>query len=268
MVNNTERFSPQYRSIRTLLDNDYHDTYPLSRQKLQDKIVSELLSKPVTDAADAADVNATSCQWIVFTAGCMGAGKSYTIRKLLNYPSNANASNASNASQFHLRDIVWVDPDTIRCYLPEFAEYCKCDPQAAGRMTNKESGYIAEILTDAALRDGKHVIVDGSLRDHVWHSIYFDRLRRDHLNLRIAIISVTAPIEDVLRRVEERGTRTGRFVPIDVLMDSVKHVPISVNILKSKADYFLEITNRSENDFELKLKFNSNADFGSVELSK
>lgn len=243
-----EHFSPMYRSIRTTLDNTYHETYSISRQKLQDQIVTELLSQSAAgttvaaNAAEATNAGTTSsdCQWIIFTAGCMGAGKSYTIRTLL------------NSARFRHNSIVWVDPDTIRCYLPEFAEYCKHEPQIAGQMTNKESGYIAEILTHAALMDGKHVIVDGSLRDHAWHSVYFDRLRSDYHNLRIAIISVTAPFEDVLRRVEERAIRTGRVVPIDILMDSFKTVPISVNILKSKVDLFVEFTNRSD-DGEIKI---------------
>jgi hypothetical protein len=39
-------------------------------------------------------------------------------------------------------------------------------------MTQKEAGYVAEVLTEAALKRGLSVIVDGSLQDVEWHVKY------------------------------------------------------------------------------------------------
>ena len=77
-------------------------------------------------------------------------------------------------------------------------------------------------------------------------------MRRDYPNLRIAIIMVTAPEADVIARGEARGRTTGRLIPRELLLEAIEKVPISVNILKSKVDYFVELTNNSlDNDIKI-----------------
>jgi Zeta toxin len=118
----------------------------------------------------------------------MGAGKSYTMRKLV------------DDGRFPLLAFVIVDPDAIRRRLPEFPLYVDESAELAGELTRKESGFIAEILTFAGLLAGKNVLVDGSLRDYKWYQSYFDRLRAEFSALRIAIIHVTAPRDAVFQR--------------------------------------------------------------------
>jgi len=43
--------------------------------------------------------------------------------------------------------------------------YKSRDPYTAGVMTRRETGLLVEIVTEAALRAGKNIWVDGSLRD-------------------------------------------------------------------------------------------------------
>jgi hypothetical protein len=64
----------------------------------------------------------------------------------------------------------------------------------------KEAGLISEILTLAALQEGKNVLVDGSLRDAPWYEEYFEKLRGTYPHVRLAIIHVSAPREMVLAR--------------------------------------------------------------------
>jgi predicted kinase len=122
------------------------------------------------------------------------ARKGYTMRQLV------------AKGRFPLIAFVRVDPDAIRRFLPEYALYVMSSPEMAGELTNKEAGYIAEILTLAGLQAGKNVIVDGSLRRSAWYKEYFDRLRRDFPKLRIAIIHVTAPRAAVFQRAAVRYT--------------------------------------------------------------
>lgn len=63
-----------------------------------------------------------------------------------------------------------------------------------------QAGYISEILTWAALNEGKNVLVDGSLRDHEWYKEYFQHLRHQYNDLHIAILHITASREAVLER--------------------------------------------------------------------
>eukprot|EP00535_Pseudo-nitzschia_heimii_P001117 CAMPEP_0197173616 /NCGR_PEP_ID=MMETSP1423-20130617/476_1 /TAXON_ID=476441 /ORGANISM="Pseudo-nitzschia heimii, Strain UNC1101" /LENGTH=466 /DNA_ID=CAMNT_0042622453 /DNA_START=329 /DNA_END=1729 /DNA_ORIENTATION=- len=186
--------------------------------------------------------------WIVFTAGVYGAGKSHTIQKLQDlgcFPPRSS--------------FVGVDPDEIRRKLPEFSLYRS---DQAGELTQKEAGMVTELLTDIALSRGKNVVVDGSLRDAAWHEAYFRSLRSrfgsgggsetgddapsSSSNLRIGILYVTAPTDEIYQRVERRGASTGRAVPPDLLERSMREVPEAIERLKPLSDFFLHVHNAQE----------------------
>lgn len=182
-------FYGPFKDLRGTLDYSYHCNYRKERQYFQDAIIQKMLGSFICDK------NGFVCTtpkdpWIVFTAGAMGAGKSHTIRTL------------QEANHFPLLAFVSVDPDEIRRELPEFLNYIHINPLLAGEMTRKEAGYISELITLAALRKGKNVLVDGSLRDTEWYSLYFSNLREEYASLRIGILHVTAPPELVLQRAK------------------------------------------------------------------
>jgi len=95
---------------------------------------------------------------------------------------------------------VRVNSDAIRRYLPEYHLYIETNPDQAGDLTNKEAGYISEILALAGLHAGKNILFDSSLRCASWYRTFFTRLRREFPSLRIAIIHVTAPCEAIYKR--------------------------------------------------------------------
>jgi hypothetical protein len=180
----------KYSHIRQTLDYSYHANYTFERQKLQDAIISDMLDEVIiADATDGSKMGTVPTEpWIVFTAGAMGAGKGYVMRKLV------------ENGRFPLKAFVIVDPDEIRRLLPEYHMYVDENPELAGSMTRKEAGFVAEILTLAALQAGKNVLQDGSLRDSDWYKVYFKRLRAEFPSLRQAILHVTAPREAVFQR--------------------------------------------------------------------
>ena len=101
--------------------------------------------------------------------------------------------------------------DEIRRFMPEFHIYIERSPELAGELTRKEAGFIAEILTLAGLYAGKNVLVDGSLRDAAWYEKYYESLRKEFPNLRIAIIQVTAPRDTVFQRAAVSAWRLIEF---------------------------------------------------------
>lgn len=88
--------------------------------------------------------------FIVFMAGGMGVGKSYVLRW------------AYNKGYFDTSRYVMVDPDRLKCMLPEMRELIRRDRSTAGTLTHAESTYIAEIAQECALQEGKNIIVDVS----------------------------------------------------------------------------------------------------------
>jgi predicted kinase len=185
-------FVGKYASLRRSLDYTYHAHYPRSRQLFQDSIIDAILNDTTIVDDEGNTCTSTDRPWIVYTAGAMGAGKSYTIRQL-----------AAN-QRFPLHSFVRVDYDAVRKHLPEFELYIQQSPENAGEWTRKEAGYIAELATQAALQRSYNVLVDGSLRDSEWFKKYFGQLRRHHPHLRIGILHVTAPQEAVFQRAEVR----------------------------------------------------------------
>jgi Zeta toxin len=151
------KFYGAFADIRATLDYTYHKNYTFERQRFQDAIIQEYLNDAIIKDENGEICTTPTQPWIVFTAGAMGAGKGYTLKKLV------------EEGRFPLMAFVRVDPDAIRRYLPEFELYVQHSPERAGELTNKEAGYIAEILTLAGLQAGKNVIVDGSLRRVKWY---------------------------------------------------------------------------------------------------
>lgn len=223
-------FGP-FADIRSTLDYSYHEHYEKKRQSLQDKILTDMLNSAVITDKNGNVCTTPTEPWLVFTAGAMGAGKSYTMNLLV------------EKGRFPLLAFVLVDPDEIRRHLPEFHIYVEQNPELAGELTRKEAGLIAEILTLAGLRSGKNVLVDGSLRDADWYTEYLRRLRREFPDNRQAIIHVTAPREAVFQRAAARAMTTGRIVPKEVLEEALEQVPRSVKVLEPLVDYFCEINN-------------------------
>lgn len=227
----SKEFYGKFKHIRERLDYQYHVHYTAERQRLQDVIIDFILHSKAKDRINSGQCRSAPEPWIIFTAGVMGAGKSYTVREL------------DAKGLFPLESFVVVDPDEIRRLLPEFNVYLEKHQEYAGNLTRKEAGMMAEILTEAALEDAQNVLKDGSLRDAHWYTNYFSQLRRSVPGIRLGIIHVTAPLNVIFQRVDKRAKETGRVVPRDVLTKNAEQVPKSVAILRDYVDFFLEIDN-------------------------
>lgn len=110
-----------------------------------------------------------------------------------------------------------------------------------GYLTQKEVGYISEVLTYNALIRKKNVLVDGSLRDAHWYLEYFRKLRLDFPIIKIAIMHVHAPLHTVLMRARKRAKVTGRLVPEELIIEAVQRIPESVSQLVPEVTLFSEV---------------------------
>jgi len=216
----------RFASIRAALDVEYHGMYTVQRQALQDKLITETLR----------DVRGGKTQpWIIFTAGAMGSGKSHVFNWM------------TEKGILPLWDVQIFDSDMFKSSLPEWQGYLRSDPAAAGYHTRHESGYLVEIAQEASLLQRKHVWVDGSLRDGEWYEQEFARIRRDHPWYQIAILYVVASHEAIMQRVKRRAEITGRHVPEAEILDSLRRVPRSVEMLSPHID-FLAVADNSADD--------------------
>ena len=224
-------FVGKYRRQRKKLDYSYHRHYLASRQRLHDEIIDKYSQVEIDDGVYTCEVPEEN--WLVFTAGPMGVGKSHALRHL------------HDRGVFPLKAFVYIDPDELRMNLPEFKGYNDRDPATAGKLTQKEVGYLSEVMTLNALEEGKNALVDGSLRDKEWYDSYISKLKQLFPKLKIAIIQITASKENVLMRAVKRAETTGRHVPEHVILSAMNDVPASVEALQRYAD-FTAIFNNDE----------------------
>ena len=215
-------FVGKYGRIRAGLDAKYHGVYSRSRQQLQDQLLDDTMRG--VDGGHLAP-------WIIFTAGAMGSGKSHTFDWLV------------EQGVMPLRNVQTIDSDMFKVVFPEWQGYLKRDPLKAGYHTRRESGYLVEVAQEAAMRERRHIWVDGSLRDREWYRAEFERISREHPAYRIAIMHVVARREVVLDRVAARAAATGRNVPLREIDDSLARVPQSVQALAPLADLVAVVDN-------------------------
>ena len=93
---------------------------------------------------DSVQIAPSRQPWLIFTAGCMGAGKTHTMCRL------------DSDGLIPLQQIVRIDMDRIVRYLPEVRGYMARDPQSTGSMTLGEAGMVRwweELSSSQAIQD-------------------------------------------------------------------------------------------------------------------
>jgi len=198
--------------------------------------------------------------WLIYTCGVKGAGKRYVVQNLM------------EDGRLPLLSTIIVDADEIRRYLPEFNSLVNNNnnnnnnndnnnndstsnsPEEelmleTTRMMNKEAGYIGELLMLAALQAGDNVILDGRLRNVEFRRQQFQKLRRKHPKLRIALFHITAPLDVIMDRVEARAKETGYYIPMEHTKQSLESLPDKVESIRPEVDYFCTIDNSGNGPF-------------------
>lgn len=131
---NNRDFYGKYKEERSQLDYNYHKNYQPNRQYFQDSLLAQFQFTKIRDGKNKEFFCERPTEnWIVFTAGPMGAGKGHCLNWL------------QNNNLFPLDAFVHVDPDMIRALLPENDAYNRIDPFTAGFRTQKEVGYMSEV---------------------------------------------------------------------------------------------------------------------------
>jgi predicted kinase len=101
--------------------------------------------------------------------------------------------------RFPILSFVLVDPMEIQSLLPEYESYVQQYGESeAVQLMSKESGYIAEIVTRAALQNGNNAIVFTRFQNVNWYPKYFQSLRREFDSLKIAILHFLSKDESII----------------------------------------------------------------------
>jgi len=231
-------YTAPFLEARKRLDYHYHRNPAKGRQILQDAILDRVVT--ATQNKDTEQQQQPARPWIVFSAGSMGVGKGYVLTKLHQY------------GLFPLQNFLKIDPDMIKCELPELAGYLQCNPALAATLVHRESTQMADVLLEYALSHGKSTLIDGSLRNVDYYASLLERIRTEYENYyRIGILHVVADRDVIRQRAHDRAEKTGRVVPPYVLEESMKQVPHSVQRLSSWTDATFTIENNEDQPLRL-----------------
>lgn len=214
----------KYEYLKKYMDFTYHETYNVFREERQQKIIDEYFVNKKKQRNKR----------IIFTAGCYGVGKGRVMKHL------------EKMGNINLNDYVYVDQDKIREKLPEYKDYIKEDCFTAGFKTNKESGYISELIQRHAFEMNYNVIIDSSLQDIEWHLEYVQWIKSKYPFYEIVIIYVTAGWSKILERNIKRGEKTKRMIPLEHLKSTYSRMPNSFQLFQNYATKSYIIDNDSD----------------------
>lgn len=168
--------------------------YTPERKALHEKIISSFFDHIQTPPAGHRKV-------AVLMAGGTASGKSTILKKIM-----------SAEAQKHF---VMVDPDGIKEMLPEFQEGLKGNAMNSAFMTHEESSDIADELRARALKAGKQVILDGTMKNTEKYEALIKQIKKDGYITHG--VMVDTDIDTAKASSDARANRTGRYVPHSVI---------------------------------------------------
>lgn len=222
----------KYKYILNYLDKNYfNEIYNHERSLLHERIVdSYFINKKKSNRT------------IIFTGGCYGSGKSHVLKELHKH------------SKINLDNYIFIDPDQLRSFLPEYSVLLNTDPWNAGLKTNKEVFFISELIKYHALFNKYPVIYDSSLKDYEWVSKHFEWLYSQFEDIKICIIHVYASWIHVLERNLIRAEQTKRCIPLRFIKNAYDLSIKSNEHLKDIVDLNIVIKNDSDDELNEQLK--------------
>lgn len=141
----------------------------------------------------------------VFMSGGAGSGKS-TVMKLL------------KAQDKFYGGVLSVDSDEIKMkpFFDDFSFYDAQEEGSAARRLHEESSIVADGIIAGVKEKGADFLQDGTLK--TYENAKEGILDAKKKGYKTRIIGVTIPVEEAIRRAEERRKRTGRNVPKEIVI--------------------------------------------------
>ncbi len=225
-------FYGRYQNLREKLDYNFHQNYSRERQIFQDELINKLL-KINTEKKTNKPITVANNPRLIYTAGCMGAGKTHSIRKL------------ADQLDIDLDNFVMIDPDKFKEMIPEYQEMKLTDPRRAGTYYHLESAILSELALEIALQNNYNVICDGSMVDHVWFTGEILRIQEKYPNYKenITIIYVKSDWNKIIERVERRCIITKRCVNQTKLRSIYQKIDHSISMLRPLVSKVIYIDN-------------------------
>lgn len=167
--------------------------YPAERKALHEQWITEALNVEGPRPSEQ--------KTVFLMAGGPAAGKSTILKSLLNDEAR--------------RRMVVVDPDGIKEKIPEYQQAVAANARNAAAMAHEESSDVAGEIRRRAIEAGKHVLLDGTLKNHKKYKKLIQEFKEKGYSCRIIMVDIDAP--SAIQFAQKRAERTGRWVPLEIL---------------------------------------------------
>lgn len=143
-------------------------------------------------------------------------------------PASGKSSTQRQRSEMTRDAVAYIDPDEIRAQLPEFQEAVRQKVRNAGSISYEETQLINNMAVERAMNEGYDFVMDaaGGTSDKgiAWFKRTMQALKEKGYEVRV-FMHQTEDVDKLLIRNEDRGIRTGRFVPPEMIEAAHKSLP-------------------------------------------
>ena len=176
-------------------------------------------SKGSAPVISSVDLKVIKTYKAIFLMGGAGSGKG-TLRELI-------------VSRHEERKYVIIDPDLVKESMPEYQESLRKGDENAATQVHQKSVKIATEQLESSIRVRDNFIYDAS-GSRSW--LYEEQMKAAKSNgMFVELIYVETKLENCLVRTEERGLKTGRVVPKDVVKSTNVFAELNFEDLKPLA---------------------------------
>lgn len=189
---------------------DSEGKYFTNRATIHNKIVADIVNQ-------ASSSEKPTC---VFLLGGGASGKTYLYQ---NYVKNKLEG-----------DFAYINSDDIKEKIPEYSTFVKNNPKSAANRVHEESSDIGKRVINKLIDKKSNFVSDTTLSNIDKALKVIETLKGQ--GYKIKIVGVTIPINTALKLAKERGEKSGRYVPEDVIIKAHKDSTKSFLLLKDIVD--------------------------------
>lgn len=219
-----------FRSVKPIptkeMFTDKNGTYIASRRIVHNRIIKRILKKSGWSPGSMQ-------QQAYIVGGGTASGKTTILARIIKPKLRKQGIKAPI-----------INADHIKKYIPEYKKLQKKYPLEAARLVHKESRDIASLLLNQVVEQKRHFVLESTLASAKRSEKLIKWLKDSGYFLQLFIAD--APVELAIQRSEDRGKRTGRFVPHSVIRKTHTLVPRTFRDIKNQVDRYYVYSNREK----------------------
>lgn len=214
-ISSKERGLP-FKETKVTFSDD-NDTYTKEREALHQKIIATLIKRSKMDNLQPPIA--------VLVGGGSASGKTSLCESIMKQYIKKKR-----------RQLITIDPDEIKKWIPEYQSYKKKFPSSAAALVHKESVDISEKLVQHMLETKRSFLLEGTMAKTGKYVSLVNSLQKRRYEVIVYIVDV--PVDVAIEREAIRAKKTGRSIPRHVIEHTHRRIPKTFLAIKEDVSFF------------------------------